>query len=123
MPDADLDLAVEGALFSGFGTAGQRCTSLGTVIVHERVHDEFLSRYANAVETAAIGDPFEDVLYGPMTRPDSTSGSLGGSTGCSRITCSLARAGPGGSRATTREQGSSAIRRRACSCTPRSSTG
>ena len=35
MPDADLELAVEGALFSGFGTAGQRCTSLGTVIVHE----------------------------------------------------------------------------------------
>ena len=34
-PDADLDLAVEGALFAGFGTAGQRCTSLGTVIVHE----------------------------------------------------------------------------------------
>ena len=34
-PSADLDLAVEGALFSGFGTAGQRCTSLGTVIVHE----------------------------------------------------------------------------------------
>ena len=33
MDDADLDLAVEGALFSGFGTAGQRCTSLGTVIV------------------------------------------------------------------------------------------
>ena len=42
MDDADLDLAVEGALFSGFGTAGQRCTSLGTAIVHEsdprRVH-------------------------------------------------------------------------------------
>ena len=35
MPDADLDLAVEGALFSGFGTAGQRRTSLGTVIVDE----------------------------------------------------------------------------------------
>ena len=42
MPDAELDLAVEGALFSGFGTAGQRCTSLGTVIVHESVHDEFM---------------------------------------------------------------------------------
>src|ERR671910_594235 len=66
MPDADLDLAVEGALFSGFATAGQRCTSLGTVIVHESVHDEFLSRFTRAVETAAIGDPFEDVLYGPM---------------------------------------------------------
>ncbi|MBI4258941.1 MAG: aldehyde dehydrogenase family protein [Actinobacteria bacterium] len=66
MPDADLDLAVEGALFSGFGTAGQRCTSLGTAIVHEAVHDEFLSRLAGAVEGAAIGDPMEDVLYGPM---------------------------------------------------------
>ncbi|HJY32881.1 MAG TPA: aldehyde dehydrogenase family protein, partial [Actinomycetota bacterium] len=66
MPDADLDLAVEGALFSGFGTAGQRCTSLGTVIVHERVHDAFLARYAEAVGAAVIGDPFEDVLYGPM---------------------------------------------------------
>jgi acyl-CoA reductase-like NAD-dependent aldehyde dehydrogenase len=66
MPDADLDLAVEGALFSGFGTAGQRCTSLGTVIVHESVHDEFLSRFADATEKAAIGDPFEPVLYGPM---------------------------------------------------------
>src|SRR4051794_3335259 len=35
MDDADVDLAVEGALFGGFGTAGQRCTSLGTAIVHE----------------------------------------------------------------------------------------
>jgi len=66
MPDADLDLAVEGALFSGFGTAGQRCTSLGTVIVDESVHDDFLSRFAAVVEAAAIGEPMEDVLYGPM---------------------------------------------------------
>src|SRR4051812_17641661 len=36
MDDADVDLAVEGALFGGFGTAGQRCTSLGTAIIHER---------------------------------------------------------------------------------------
>jgi alpha-ketoglutaric semialdehyde dehydrogenase len=66
MPDADLDLAAEGALFSGFGTAGQRCTSLGTVIVEESVHDEFMRRFTGLVERAAIGDPFEDVLYGPM---------------------------------------------------------
>ncbi len=56
-PSADLDLAVEGALFSGFGTAGQRCTSLGTVIVHESVHDEFLARFTAAVADAAVGDP------------------------------------------------------------------
>jgi alpha-ketoglutaric semialdehyde dehydrogenase len=66
MADADLDLAVEGALFSGFGTAGQRCTSMGTAVVHESVHDEFVGRLAKAVEKAAIGDPTEDVLYGPM---------------------------------------------------------
>src|SRR5215469_3952346 len=63
---ADLDLAVEGALFAGFGTAGQRCTSLGTVICHESVHDEFLSRFAAATAAAKVGDPFQDVLYGPM---------------------------------------------------------
>ena len=66
MPDADLDLAAEGALFSGFGTAGQRCTSLGTVIVHESVHDDFLQRLVARTEAAAIGDPTGDVLYGPM---------------------------------------------------------
>src|SRR4051812_8796776 len=66
MPDADLDLAVEGALFSGFGTAGQRCTSLGTAIGHESIHDEFVKRLTRAVEEAAIGDPTQEVLYGPM---------------------------------------------------------
>jgi aldehyde dehydrogenase (NAD+) len=72
--DADLDLAVEGALFSGFGTAGQRCTSLGTVIVHESVHDEFLSRFDAAVRGARIGDPTGDVLYGPMLAPKFADG-------------------------------------------------
>src|ERR671937_565177 len=66
MPDADLDLAVEGALFSGFGTAGQRCTSLGTLIVHRDVHDDFRARFTKAVTDAPIGDPTKDVLYGPM---------------------------------------------------------
>jgi aldehyde dehydrogenase (NAD+) len=65
-PSADLDLAVEGALFSGFGTAGQRCTSLGTVIVHESVHEEFLSRFTTAVASARVGDPTSDVLMGPL---------------------------------------------------------
>ncbi len=66
MPDADLALAVEGSLFSGFGTAGQRCTSLGTVMVHESVHDEFMGAFTRAVEDAAVGDPMREVLYGPM---------------------------------------------------------
>lgn len=104
-PEADLDLAVEGALFSGFGTAGQRCTSLGTVIVHSSVHDEFLARFSAAVSGAAIGDPTADVLYGPMLDQkfaDSYETYLGwigdhhkvlGSTGVGRITAANPRDG------------------------------
>ena len=66
MEDAELELAVEGALFSGFGTAGQRCTSLGCVIVHESVHDEFVARLDAALRAAPVGDPAQDVLFGPM---------------------------------------------------------
>jgi aldehyde dehydrogenase (NAD+) len=66
MADADIDLAVEGALFGGFGTAGQRCTSLGTAIVHESVHDAFVERLDRALRASAIGDPRDEVLYGPM---------------------------------------------------------
>ena len=106
MDDADLDLAVEGALFSGFGTAGQRCTSLGTVVVHERVHDEFLRRFATAVERAPIGDPMADVLYGPMIHERFLARfegdglgllrhhhALHGSSGTGRITAANPRAG------------------------------
>ncbi len=64
--NADLDLAVEGALFSGFGTAGQRCTSLGTVIVQEAVHSDFVELFTAAVSAAKMGDPTQDVLFGPL---------------------------------------------------------
>jgi alpha-ketoglutaric semialdehyde dehydrogenase len=105
MPDADLDLAVEGALFSGFGTAGQRCTSLGTAIVHSSIHDDFLSRFDAATRAAAVGDPTADVLFGPMIssrfcdrfqdwlaliRPHH---SVCGSTGTGRITKANPRPG------------------------------
>ena len=49
MPDADIDLVVEGALFAGFGTAGQRCTSLGTLWVQRDVYDAVRERYVHAV--------------------------------------------------------------------------
>jgi len=65
-PSARLDLAVEGALFAGFGTAGQRCTSLGTVLVHESRHDEFVAAFSAAVAAAPVGDPTRDVLIGPL---------------------------------------------------------
>jgi aldehyde dehydrogenase (NAD+) len=65
--DADLSLAVSGALFSGFGTAGQRCTSLGTAIVHESVYPEFIDELDAVLRDATIGDPADPtVLYGPL---------------------------------------------------------
>jgi alpha-ketoglutaric semialdehyde dehydrogenase len=65
-PSARLDLAVEGALFAGFGTAGQRCTSLGTVLVHESRHDGFVAAFGAAVAAAPVGDPTRDVVMGPL---------------------------------------------------------
>src|SRR5256886_10787787 len=68
-PNADLRLAVEGALFSGFGTAGQRCTSLGTVIIHESVHAEFLAQFGAAASAAAVGGPAAGGAFGPVMVP------------------------------------------------------
>jgi len=105
MDDAELDLAVEGALFSGFGTAGQRCTSLGTVMVQDTVHDAFMERFAAAVQQAPIGDPTEGVLYGPMIHERFHQRFLGwlelvrdhhtlyGSTGTGRISSTNPREG------------------------------
>lgn len=65
--DANLDLALDGVVFSGFGTAGQRCTSLGNLILHENIYDKFLVRLIDRVKTLRIGDPTQsDIDYGPM---------------------------------------------------------
>ena len=68
MPSADIENAVEGAYWSGFGTAGQRCTSLGNLIIHEDIYDEFVEKLMDKVRTTTIGDSMvhENVLYGPM---------------------------------------------------------
>ena len=68
MPSADLENAIEGAYWAGFGTAGQRCTSLGNLIIHEDIYDEFVSKLMDKVRSTTIGDSMEHdgVLYGPM---------------------------------------------------------
>ena len=68
MDDADLDQAVEGALWSTYGTAGQRCTSCGNIILHDKIYNDFKTRFLKAIETIKIGNPIQhpDVLYGPM---------------------------------------------------------
>ena len=66
-PSADLDLALRGVAFAAIGTAGQRCTTLRRLIVHESIYEAFVSKLRRVYQTVAIGDPRQpDVLVGPL---------------------------------------------------------
>lgn len=66
-PSADLKLAERAILFSAVGTAGQRCTSLRRLIVHESRKAEVLDRIVKAYGRIKIGDPLEQgTLVGPL---------------------------------------------------------
>jgi aldehyde dehydrogenase (NAD+) len=56
MDDARIDLAVEGALWGGFGTTGQRCTAASRVAVHEKVYREFLELFVAGARALRVGD-------------------------------------------------------------------
>ncbi len=65
--DADLDLAVDGIVWSAFGTSGQRCTAASRVIVEEGVYDALSSRLVDAAERLRLGAGWEeDVDVGPV---------------------------------------------------------
>src|SRR6266851_2942572 len=67
MDDANLDLAVEGAVWGGFGTSGQRCTAASRVAVHKKVYREFLNRFAQRVRALKIGDGLDpETEIGPL---------------------------------------------------------
>jgi acyl-CoA reductase-like NAD-dependent aldehyde dehydrogenase len=66
MDDAQLELAIEGCVWGGFGTTGQRCTAASRVVVHESVHDRFLSEFSERVKALRVGDGAADgVQMGP----------------------------------------------------------
>src|SRR5215831_6542631 len=60
MDDADVDLAVDGILWSAFGTAGQRCTAASRVIVQRGVYDALQSKLVERVEKLRLGPGWED---------------------------------------------------------------
>jgi alpha-ketoglutaric semialdehyde dehydrogenase len=67
MDDADLDLAVEGIVWSAFGTTGQRCTAASRVVVHRAVYDELQRRLVARAEAMRIGPGWEpDTDLGPV---------------------------------------------------------
>ncbi len=66
-PSADLDLAVRAIVFGAVGTAGQRCTTLRRVIVHETMKDALVERLKKAYSSLVIGNPLIDgTLVGPL---------------------------------------------------------
>lgn len=92
-PTADLELAARGIVFSAVGTAGQRCTTLRRLIVHDDVAEELVARLERAYGGLRIGDPWrsQDVLVGPLH----TVQALG------RMRSALERAGADGGRVVT----------------------
>ena len=67
MDDADIDLAIEGALFGAFGTSGQRCTATSRLIVHQKVYGEIKEKLLGRTKSLRIGDPLDPgVAVGPV---------------------------------------------------------
>jgi alpha-ketoglutaric semialdehyde dehydrogenase len=71
MEDADIDLAVEGAIWGAFGTSGQRCTASSRLIVHKKVYRQFVNKLVENAKGLRVGngaDPKTDV--GPVINND-----------------------------------------------------
>jgi aldehyde dehydrogenase (NAD+) len=67
---ADLSLALRAVVFAAAGTAGQRCTTLRRLIVHESVAERFTQSLVQAYRSLPVGNPWDDgVLIGPLIRP------------------------------------------------------
>jgi aldehyde dehydrogenase (NAD+) len=65
--DADLDMALIGAVFGAVGTAGQRCTTTRRLIIHEKVYNKFRDKLVNAYKQIKIGDPLNEKNHvGPL---------------------------------------------------------
>jgi acyl-CoA reductase-like NAD-dependent aldehyde dehydrogenase len=71
MDDAKIDLAIEGAIWGGFGTTGQRCTAASRVIVHKKVIKEFTDRFVARAKALKVGNGLDpNVEMGPSISED-----------------------------------------------------
>jgi len=62
MDDADLELAVDGCLWGGFGTTGQRCTAASRVVVHEKVYRTFVDAFVARAKALVVGDGLDPAV-------------------------------------------------------------
>jgi aldehyde dehydrogenase (NAD+) len=78
MEDADLDLAVEGAVWGAFGTSGQRCTASSRVVVHKKVYKKFTQMLVERAKGLRVGDGLDDKTdVGPVINADAVHKILG----------------------------------------------
>ena len=67
MDDANLDLAIDGAIWGGFGTAGQRCTAASRIAVQKKVYPQFVSRFVERAKSLRVGDGLDSRTHmGPV---------------------------------------------------------
>src|SRR5438552_10099105 len=62
LDDANLDLAIEGGLWGGFGTTGQRCTATSRIIVQKGIYGEFVERYVNRAKALKVGNGLDEAI-------------------------------------------------------------
>src|SRR6266480_4080350 len=62
LDDANLDLAIEGGLWGGFGTTGQRCTATSRIIVQKGIYGEFVERYVNRAKALKVGNGLDETV-------------------------------------------------------------
>ena len=75
--DADIDIAITGAVFGAVGTAGQRCTTTRRLIIHEDIYDTFKQRIVKAYQQIRIGDPLDEKYHvGPLIDKDAVKSYL-----------------------------------------------
>lgn len=75
--DADISIAVRGALFGAVGTAGQRCTSTRRLIIHEDVYDDVKNKLVAAYSQLRIGNPLDEAIHvGPLIDKDAVQAYL-----------------------------------------------
>src|SRR3989441_7378584 len=60
MDDADVDLAVDGALWGAFGTAGQRCTAASRIVAHRKVYDQFVEKLSARAAKLRVGNGLDE---------------------------------------------------------------
>ncbi|MEJ7618285.1 MAG: aldehyde dehydrogenase family protein [Pyrinomonadaceae bacterium] len=78
MDDADLDLAVEGAVWGAFGTSGQRCTASSRLVVHKKVYRQFAKKLIERAGTLKVGDGSDSRTdMGPVINADAVHKILG----------------------------------------------